>query len=171
MRAPHDVEPQRRDSARVLLLDADGRVLLIEIFDDHDDRPAFWLTPGGRIEVGETPASAAARELLEETGVAASAEQLGDPIAVSQGEWRFRSTPLVSTDWFFVHAAPRVEVRDDRWTPLERTLLRGWRWWTDTELESTREVVVPGGLAGLVRRLASGWRPDDGPVQLPWVAA
>jgi 8-oxo-dGTP pyrophosphatase MutT (NUDIX family) len=171
MRAPHDVEPQRRDSARVVLLDPDGRVLLIEILDALDDRPAFWLTPGGGIEVGESCASSAARELFEETGVATTAELLGDPVAVSQGEWCLRSTPLVSTDWFFVLVVASVEVRDERWTPLERALLRGWRWWTVDELEATNEVVVPGGLAGLVRRLTSGWRPDDGPVELPWVAA
>ncbi|HEV3327812.1 MAG TPA: NUDIX domain-containing protein [Acidimicrobiales bacterium] len=170
MGAPLREPPRRRDSARVLLLDAQGRVLLIETFDDHDDRPSFWLTPGGGIEAGETPAAAAARELLEETGVATTPAQLGVPVAVARGEWVFRSTRLVGQDWFFVHAAGDVQVRVDGWTPLEREVHRGWRWWTAAELESTDEVVVPGGLGALVARLATGWRPEDGPERMAWVA-
>lgn len=95
------------------MLDDDGRVLLIETYDDHDDRPAFWLTPGGGIEPGESRAAAAARELLEETGIATTPDALGAPVAVARGEWVFRSTRLVGEDWFFVHAAGRPDLRDD----------------------------------------------------------
>lgn len=41
----------------------DGRVLMVR---NQRDR---WSTPGGLLEYGESPASAAARETLEETGV------------------------------------------------------------------------------------------------------
>ena len=59
----------------VALVDADGRVLL-------QQRPAgkqhggLWEFPGGKVEAGEAPASAAVRELAEELGVALQVDSL-----------------------------------------------------------------------------------------------
>ena len=47
---------------------ADTRVLLLR---RRPERGGFWQTTTGRMEPGETPAEAAARELFEETGVRA----------------------------------------------------------------------------------------------------
>jgi 8-oxo-dGTP diphosphatase len=41
----------------------DGRVLLVR------NRTGRWSTPGGHLDFGESPAAAAARETLEETGI------------------------------------------------------------------------------------------------------
>jgi len=45
-----------RPAARILLLDAAGRVLLFRF--DPDDRPPFWCTPGGAVDPGESYAQA-----------------------------------------------------------------------------------------------------------------
>jgi 8-oxo-dGTP pyrophosphatase MutT (NUDIX family) len=162
-------QPTRRDSARIVLLDGDGRVLLLSIDDARGDLPAFWITPGGGIEPGESIGEAALRELEEETGMTTTIAALGDPVAVATGAWTYRSTRMVGWDWFFVHVAVDTEVRTDGWTELEREVHRGWRWWTSDELRATDELVVPGGLASLVERLHAGWRPSDGPELLAWV--
>jgi 8-oxo-dGTP diphosphatase len=44
----------------------DGKLLLVR----RAHPPLLWTLPGGRVELGETAAHAASRELLEETGVA-----------------------------------------------------------------------------------------------------
>ncbi|MDC7219789.1 MAG: NUDIX hydrolase N-terminal domain-containing protein [Spirochaetales bacterium] len=49
----------------------DDAMLLIK---RHDDK--LWATPGGLIEVGETPKEAAERELFEETNIKGTAKQL-----------------------------------------------------------------------------------------------
>lgn len=51
-------------AAGALLLDAHDRILLVE--PTYKD---FWEIPGGRIDQGETPSQACARELHEELGL------------------------------------------------------------------------------------------------------
>jgi len=55
-----------RVSARAVVIDEAGRVLLIR---HQDDDRVFHVLPGGRIEDGETAAEAVEREVLEETGL------------------------------------------------------------------------------------------------------
>jgi len=52
-----------------LLLDVTDRLLLLLRATDAGLGPGLWGLPAGKIEIGETPAEAAARELVEEIGV------------------------------------------------------------------------------------------------------
>lgn len=71
-------EAQDSDGIRAagcIVSDALGRVLLLHRAGECD-YPGTWGFPGGKIEPGETPAQAAAREVFEETGLT-----LADPMA------------------------------------------------------------------------------------------
>ncbi|MEV4640175.1 NUDIX domain-containing protein [Actinoplanes sp. NPDC049548] len=65
--------PTHRPAARIVCLDADGRVLLLHWRDPHDGHDV-WEPPGGGLDPGENHLQAARRELAEETGL--------DPAAV-----------------------------------------------------------------------------------------
>ena len=56
----------------MLVLDPTGCLLLFRFVHKHGALAghAFWATPGGGLEPGETFAEAAIRELKEETGIA-----------------------------------------------------------------------------------------------------
>lgn len=61
---------QRRQAARAVILDPGGRVLLLKARDPFDPRKgSWWELPGGGMEPGESSGSAAAREVVEETGL------------------------------------------------------------------------------------------------------
>jgi ADP-ribose pyrophosphatase YjhB (NUDIX family) len=55
-----------RQAARAAALDPDDRVLLVR-FEFPD--AAFWGTPGGGVDEGESEEQAIGRELAEETGL------------------------------------------------------------------------------------------------------
>lgn len=60
-------------SCGVVLLDADGRVLLA-----HATETSHWDIPKGHGEEGEAPHVTALREMVEETGLVIAAERLKD---------------------------------------------------------------------------------------------
>jgi len=55
--------------AKALVRDVEGRVLLLVRSDNDEHRPGDFDLPGGGVEAGESPASAIAREVQEETGL------------------------------------------------------------------------------------------------------
>jgi 8-oxo-dGTP pyrophosphatase MutT (NUDIX family) len=154
-------EDYARRSARVILVDATGRLLLFQSED-------FWFTPGGGIEVGETTEQAAARELWEETGLRLAPDQLGPMVAESSGYadlgW---ATGMFHDAYYFQRAPDGFAVDISGFQPLEASTVSGHRWWTVDEVEASARNVFPWGLAPLLRDLLAG-RTPGAPVRLPW---
>jgi len=145
----HGVE---RTTARVVLVDAEGRTLLLCGGDpSRPEGGQWWFTPGGGIEQGETVQDAARREVLEETGIAIS--DLGEVVLRQRIEYDFAGALVRQDEQFFVVQVPGVhpdEMSDVGWTDLERRSVVGCRWWSVSELGSTTETVYPLGLADLL---------------------
>ncbi len=62
---------------KLVLLDAQGRVLIMRKSITHPKLAGMWELPGGIIEDGEEPGESLAREIKEETGLDASPDFLG----------------------------------------------------------------------------------------------
>ena len=151
------VGPISRTAGRVLLLDDADRVLLIENYVDVGTASTHWITPGGGAEPGESPAAAAVRELLEETGVRVA---LADDVAavhVDRESFTFNGRVYAQTNhYFLVRLAAGTALVVTGVDEIEQSVLVGERWWTLDELHATAEVVYPVGLADLLESLVSG---------------
>jgi 8-oxo-dGTP pyrophosphatase MutT (NUDIX family) len=144
---------EHRETARVLLKNPDGHVfMLLTHFDPEVGLSPRWLTPGGAIEPQEDVRAAAARELLEETGISVAPEDLGERVARISGKWIWADGQNFHTftDNFFELTVQDFVLDDSGWTQDERRDVLKYRWWTPDELLATEELIGPPELVSFI---------------------
>lgn len=143
-----------RRAARVLLVDAADRILLLRGTDPADaGRGGWWFTPGGGLDEGESPVDAARRELAEETGLHLAAAQLGEVVHERVAHFLFAGTDYRQAEVYFLARIDAHEVDHSGFTPLEVASVTGHRWWPRAELAGTDERVFPDDLVQVLTRV------------------
>ncbi len=152
-----------RRAARVLLVDAAGRLLMFHGFDPARPEHRYWFTVGGGLDPAESTADGAARELAEETGLKLTAAELGDPVWREAMEFSFDGQWYRQEQEYFLVTVPSWEVVTDGFDRIEQESIDDYRWWGIGELASTTERFYPSELPDLLRRLLRGGDRADHP--------
>lgn len=149
-----------REAIRAILLTPAPEVLLLRVRDPAGG-DAFWITPGGGLEPGQTIETGLQRELREELGL--------DDFVMGPVVWRRQHT----FDWAGKRVCQREQyhiVHVARFEPrmsdaLEMHVVDRFRWWPVEELAHASERLTPLALAEIVAR----YLIDGPPPKLPEV--
>lgn len=147
------LEPRR--SARAVLLDEDGRLLLLHGPIAEGDARTAWYSPGGRLEPGESFVEAVKRELHEELGLYDA--PIGAHVWTRQSTRRRGGVAVPALAHFFLVRVSHFEPDLSRIGPSEANVTH--RWWTLDELHTTTDLLLPQRLPELVEDLINGRVP------------
>lgn len=154
-----------------MVLDEHDRVLLIRARDPFSPaKGEWWELPGGGMEPGEPSARAAAREVLEETGLAGI--EMGPCVWRHEARFTFAGLRFDQLEHIHVARWPGVgsegAYRPGGLEPLEAMAFSGLAWWSQAELDDldrSGSLIIPPWLPEqLPRFLAEG--PPDEPIHL-----
>ena len=155
---PPEQSPILRPSARLLVIDPDKRLLLFKAIVSPDVGE-LWLTPGGRLEEGETFEAGALRKLREQTGM--SGVSLGPCVWTRTHVFRRSGVTYKQVERYFAVRTESRDVSHNNWTASERETLVEHCWWTQREMQRTQAVLVPRGLFSLLGPILAGDYPSE----------
>ena len=161
---PDDLPVVERRVVRLVVLDTASQVLLFHTHDPtYPELGTWWELPGGGIEAGETYVDAAIRELGEETGIVATAVQVGAPTWQRHATFRYRAERRLQHEVVVTvqlsSAVPSVdgELR----VGYEAEDYFSYRWWAVEEITGSSERFYPGRLAVLISAYLGGETIDE----------
>lgn len=145
-----------RPAARALVVDGDGRTLLVR-FADEQAGTTWWCPPGGGLNQGEDHLAAVRRELREELG--RDGFELGPWIGQRTHTFQFGERWMTQHERWILCRTGAFEVDRSVMASLSAENVHDVAWWTADQIRSSGIVTAPGDLAGLLGAVQAGRLP------------
>jgi 8-oxo-dGTP pyrophosphatase MutT (NUDIX family) len=139
-----------RLAVKLLLLDADDRVLLIHA-KDPQTQAECWYPVGGGVEPGESLQTAASREAYEETGLVEVPE--GTPVWSRDHTYEFDGKVLDVHEEWLLHRVDHFTPEPAQLSDYEARTVLGFHWWRAEDLITTTQTIFPPQLGHLLTDL------------------
>ena len=158
-----------RHTARLIILDPAGRVLLLRYRASRDIDPtvpgqrSFWFTPGGGIEPGEIAEQAALREMAEEVGL--TGIPLSEEVARRTALNDLFERVAICHERYFLVRSPTTEFDTTDLAATDQDPVDEVRWWNIDELMATDTPVIPATLTALIKLIVTSG-PPAAPIDL-----
>ncbi|MDO8266046.1 MAG: NUDIX hydrolase [Candidatus Saccharibacteria bacterium] len=142
-----ELRREEREIASVVIISADGKFLLGKKYPEKEGSyVGYWHIMGGGVDPGETLEDAALREVLEESGLVLSAEDLVKIEGVGKGESEKKlpsNERIISVMTFNRFEARLGQNAEDIQIPSQTDEFEELRWFTPEELGGINQ--IPGG--------------------------
>lgn len=150
----------KRQAARVVALDQQNRIFLINAADPGDSsKPPWWEIPGGGIDGMESSEHAAERELWEEAGIRGA--RMGPVIWTQHVNYTFAGYHFDQDEFIHVAWCESTDAEKPQELELfEAMAFRGARWWTYEELLVCPDPTLPPRLRELLPPILAGQLPE-----------
>jgi 8-oxo-dGTP pyrophosphatase MutT (NUDIX family) len=153
-----------RKTARVLLFDPAGRLLLVRMHDPEVAEEngevvaeAYWVTVGGEIDPGEDITTAALREIREETGF--SDVRLGPVVWYAEQVLHVRGEARLFQEHYVIAHTDETDWNTAGWTADEHRVIQHLKWWEMDALFQSGEIFFPSSLKENLLPLTDGILP------------
>ncbi|GAB4461513.1 MAG: hypothetical protein Fur0044_53390 [Anaerolineae bacterium] len=140
-----------RRAVRALLISPQDELLMIKFVEPQSKR-AFWLTPGGGMDPGESPLMSLKREIFEETGL--TNYDIGPEVWQREHQFTWDGRVVLQKERYYLIRVARFEPTH-RHLPdaVEQAAFAGFRWWQAADMEQSQELFAPRGLSRLFQAL------------------
>lgn len=142
---------QTRKTARALLFDKNGRLLLVRMHDPDVGGAdgtvvahAYWVTIGGEIDEGEDVMAAVRREIAEETGL--TEVRLGAAVWYAEHVLTVKGEPRLFQETFVLAYTDDTSLSREGWTEEEAKVIQHLKWWEMDELFASGDIFFPSSL-------------------------
>jgi 8-oxo-dGTP pyrophosphatase MutT (NUDIX family) len=158
-----DLDLPIRRTARIFLFDGDKRILLLKFEDggivselnSARKKSAFWTTPGGEVEEGETEIKALTRELSQELGLKLEDVRIKEsPRALGEHVLNWKGVPTKLTEYFFVgDLINSKNLTTEGMTESERAAFRKYEWFSLENLRDSDQIFLPKDLTSIIEHI------------------